>query len=85
MMRSRKNDDSINAEIGQICMNIDHDHYKLSEILHFLISQREALVGMCRNQQELITLLEKDAKPTHKDTKTVSRETAKLASLLENI
>lgn len=55
MIRSQKSEEQINSEINQHWINFKHDKYTFQEILHCLISQREALIALSKKQSQLIT------------------------------
>jgi hypothetical protein len=84
MMRSPKTEDLINSETNQIYINIKHDHCSLKESCHSIISQREALVALCRLQHELIETVVRDL--TIRDPKISKNlsESHKLYDLISN-
>jgi hypothetical protein len=60
MMRPRKTESQLDQETGQLSMRIRHEDETIENVIHSLLSQREAYIELSSLQRKYIASLEKE-------------------------
>jgi len=59
-MRPRKTESQLDQETGQLSMRIRHEDETIENVIHSLLSQREAYIELSSLQRKYIASLEKE-------------------------